>query len=132
MSLSQPDIDKLLYSPRNRNYSERSPENIAWAGGLFEGEGSCSISNLNQARVELTSTDEDVVRKFAAIIGFGAVRKRVRPPYKDCWTWYVQDKYDVIESLELLLPMLGLRRTIKAVEVINRARMKRDYRKEKV
>jgi hypothetical protein len=48
-----------------------SAEEIAWAAGLFEGEG--SITRFGRPgkfdlRVSLNMTDEDVVRRFDAIV----------------------------------------------------------------
>src|SRR4051812_10898075 len=49
---------------------------IAWAAGLFEGEGCLRVNDTYGAkrpRAELVSTDEDVVRRFHAIVGVGNV-----------------------------------------------------------
>jgi len=51
----------------------------AWAAGLFEGEGSVcwlNMSTTNQRRVPnlgLSTTDEDVIRRFHSIVGVGFV-----------------------------------------------------------
>jgi hypothetical protein len=51
---------------------------IAWAAGLFEGEGTIVIAGNNGikgCRIQLAveMVDEDVVRKFARIAGFGSI-----------------------------------------------------------
>jgi hypothetical protein len=132
MTLSPEKIQSLLGPPKARPLIERTELDIAWAAGLFEGEGSCSISNLDQPRVELTSCDEDIVLRFASIIGFGAIttRKRRKDTHKQAWTWYVQEKYNVIEAISLLLPYLGERRKMDAHKVLDKAKSKRDYRRK--
>ena len=97
---------------------------IAWAAGLYEGEGSAMILAAPQCqpRVALNMTDEDVVRRFAAIFGRGNVRryegKNGRLPQ---WQWSVQSGPDVVYVLALLWPHLGERRRERATEVMERA-----------
>jgi hypothetical protein len=45
---------------------------IAWAAGLFEGEGTIT-SSRGRLVARLNNTDEEVVRHFAMIIGLGEV-----------------------------------------------------------
>ena len=95
---------------------------VAWAAGLFEGEGSCCITDGRQPRVQLASTDEDVVRRFVAIVGRGRVRFHERTNgNKDVWHWSVQGRDDVLYVLNLLWPFLGERRRERAYELIERA-----------
>lgn len=97
---------------------------IAWAAGLFEGEG-CFTVSLSQGkyaspRVKLRSTDEDVVRRFHSIMGLGAVREEPyfsrKSGYKTQWEWYARSS-EVIRAIDLLLPWMGERRTQRAKEV---------------
>jgi hypothetical protein len=52
---------------------------IAWAAGLFEGEGSCYGTvrsdryNTRRIRMNLRMTDQDVVERFAKVVGVGSV-----------------------------------------------------------
>lgn len=104
---------------------------IAWAAGLFEGEGSCFIgSGQRQPRVSLQMTDEDAVRRFHAAIGRGNVRayEPVGNQHKATWQWSVQSKDDVLFVLALLWPYLGDRRREAAAEVIERAAKMNDGR----
>lgn len=51
----------------------RTPgEEIAWAAGLFEGEG-CMTRSGSQKVMRLVSTDEDTVRRFWEIVAVGKV-----------------------------------------------------------
>lgn len=100
----------------------RKIEDVAWAAGLFEGEGSCFVgSGQRQPIVSLVMTDEDVVRRFARILGVGNVHSYATPPRKRYWRWSVQSKDDVLVVLGLLFPFLGERRAARAAEVIERA-----------
>jgi hypothetical protein len=99
-------------------------DSIAWAAGLFEGEGSCYLTQAGnrQPRVSLEMTDEDAVRRFQRAIGKGNVRAySSAPPRKNRWQWSVQSKDDVLSVLGLLWPYLGERRLEAATEVIERA-----------
>ncbi len=97
-------------------------DNIAWAAGLFEGEGYCGIRGTQrQPAVTVQMTDEDVVRRFCASVGRGSVRRYHYPPRKVTWQWSVQGASDVLHVLGLLWGHLGERRQERAYEVIERA-----------
>lgn len=98
---------------------------IAWAAGLFEGEGCISIRDRPNtraagpsARLSLTSTDHDVALRFQRIVG----GKLDESPYvrngfahhKPIWTWRIENAPGVIQVLRLLRPYLGERRAAKA------------------
>lgn len=127
MSLTHDEVAELLGEVGR---IERTIEEIAWAAGLFEGEGTCCVVRNGKslrATVELTSTDEDVVRKFHRIMGCGKLTCRDRPPNKPAWKWYAYSAGIVIEVLTVLLPFLGERRTKEAEVVLERARNTRMY-----
>lgn len=47
---------------------------LAWAIGLFEGEGSIVTREYRHSiQLTLYSSDEDIVRRFRKIVGFGKV-----------------------------------------------------------
>lgn len=75
---------------------------LAWAAGLFEGEGCISLRRYKSPKVRrrpmpilrVSSTDEDVLRRFAKIVGHEHVRgpfknggKNWKPSYKLVWKW---------------------------------------------
>ena len=67
-------------------------DDIAWAAGLFEGEGCISVGSKRRPthapRVSLSTTDEDVVRRFAVIVRCGRVSGPHRKgKYKPFWLW---------------------------------------------
>jgi hypothetical protein len=96
-------------------------EEIAWAAGLFEGEGSVTTQD-GAVIVQVKMTDEDVIRRFDSVVGRG----RVYGPYvwhgrdgcvrKPFWTWVARDDA-ASDVLERLLPWLCARR----VRLINEA-----------
>jgi hypothetical protein len=93
---------------------------IAWAAGLFEGEGSIHANSIKKRRylmLNLSSTDEDVVRKFAAVIGCGKVYgpyyEKSKPGKKPRFSWHTKSKADGIQAASLLEPFLCERRLAK-------------------
>jgi hypothetical protein len=85
-------------------------EDIAWAAGLFDGEGSITHTGRDLQAL-LKNTDLELVTRFDAIVGRGRVYGPyvhsgrdgfVRKPY---WMWLAQGDaaHDVIEILALWL-----------------------------
>ncbi len=105
-------------------HKERNPLEVAWAAGLFEGEGCVGIyprpSGKVQIQIRLGMTDQDVVERFASIMGCGSIRKG-QPGTggeKPIYEWCVYEAERVREIVELLRPHLGIRRLAKAEEVL--------------
>jgi hypothetical protein len=100
-------------------------EDIAWAAGLFEGEGYVGVGGTGnrQPRVAITMTDEEPIVRFHRAVERGTLRSY--PPTgsgrKPTWQWSVQGKEDVLHVLGLLWPYLCDRRLEAATEVIERA-----------
>ncbi|MFM9625700.1 hypothetical protein ACKI14_48305, partial [Streptomyces turgidiscabies] len=98
-------------------------EQIAWAAGLFEGEGCITISNqqrgYQQPRLKLTMTDDDVVRRFGEIVEVGqfCIQRFKNPLYKEQLCWYTGKREDVVKVIDMLIPFFGERRKAKALEV---------------
>lgn len=104
------------------------PCDIAWAAGLFEGEGCISLYSQPRKVVEdykklylsMKMTDKDIMERFAEIVG-GSVRKHHTPSmkkgnHKVQWIWTVFNE-EAERVAMLLLPFLGERRTSKFWEV---------------
>lgn len=103
---------------------------IAWAAGLFEGEGCISVqragikSKYNQVRLLLSSTDKDVIDRFGSYFGGNITvkdRSKNLLSRKPLWEWSLGGRKDVARVLGLIGPYLGERRTAKmadAYEVI--------------
>jgi hypothetical protein len=109
-----------------------SSEEIAWAAGLFEGEGCVYISKrltvgkLERATVSLvvSSTDLDVLERFFAVVNCGKILHESgswsgkQPHWKDTYEWRTAKRDEVKELLYQFLPWLGSRRTEKAEEAL--------------
>jgi hypothetical protein len=92
-------------------------EEIAWAAGLFEGEGCLTTSGERQVML-LNSTDEDTPRRFVEIVGAGKVYVPYprTPPTEAVWIW-VAYGLDAILTVLLLGPWFGDRRRARAKEL---------------
>src|SRR3990167_8245729 len=98
-----------------------SRENIAWAAGLFEGEGSIYATPEEKIALQIVMTDEDVLRKFHFIIGCGAFYgpyTREYKFYKPYWTWSCSGSEKCQAILAALWCYLGVRRQEKARQAI--------------
>lgn len=111
-----------------------APE-VAWAAGLFEGEGTAFVSGGGQ-RLAIEMTDYDVLLRFQRTVGCGSLAARAPRPsaqahHKQVWVWQVAHKMDVILVGELLLPYLGRRRTEAVERVLEAARARRTLRRRR-
>ena len=104
-------------------------EDIAWAAGLFEGEGCITDTdtrNPNNPLLQMTMTDEDVMKRFIKIVGYGNLTEvnRLAPSQKEYWKpqfkWAVRKKKEVKRMLLMFLPYLGERRACKALDALDK------------
>lgn len=98
-------------------------ENISWFAGLFKGEGSVSINRDKTARavMQITMTDEDVIRKAHNIIGVGNVtgpHGPYRPNEKATWSWRVSRFEESQAVMAAIYQFLGSRRRARIKEVL--------------
>ena len=105
---------------------------IAWAVGLFEGEGCIGIWKTQKdhvlplIRLTVAMTDRDVVERFCRIVECGRVspEKTLRQPTKSgrprkpVHVWQISNRADVERLLLAFRPWLGARRSAKADEVL--------------
>jgi hypothetical protein len=93
---------------------------MAWAAGLFEGEGSIWFDRKT-VRMGLNTTDEDVIKKFHEIVGVGSVigpfHKNIN--HKPFFRWNIAKRIDVANLLHQFIPYLMSRRRAKAQEALN-------------
>lgn len=91
---------------------------LAWAAGLFEGEGTVTPKrgkgSAHRYQAAIIMTDEDVLRRFASIVGIG----RFYGPYQPTnpralpiWRWMTTKHAEIQALFELIGPWLGERRT---------------------
>lgn len=100
-----------------------SRENLAWAAGLFEGEGTFSTRLSGKvdrgliAKVKMS--DEDAVRRFYKIIRVGNVTGPYTiPKKKPVWIWQTGSFEGVQLTIALLWEWLCSRRRSRAKELL--------------
>jgi hypothetical protein len=102
--------------------------NVAWAAGLFEGEGSImhgsylrpTGSVATRRRLSMESSDEDVMRRFTAIVGAGSIHEVPgrKSHHKLMFKWETARWADIERILQSFMPYLGERRAEKARELL--------------
>ena len=100
---------------------------LAWAAGLFEGEGCVFSAGQNKYGYQYTAlavnmTDEDSVRRFAAAVGVGNVRGPILKTSafvnKPVWEWRIANFEQVQAVIAMLWFGLGTRRRARATELL--------------
>ena len=99
------------------------PTQLAWAVGLFEGEGCITFRDKAHKKpyLKMSMTDFDVIRKFHKLIGRGNldyIPKR-KAHWQDQLQWRMGGKQNVRYVLGLFLPHLGDRRAHKALDILD-------------
>jgi hypothetical protein len=93
-------------------------EQLAWAAGLFEGEGWFTRSS-GYPLAAIRSTDRDVIERFRDVMGRGTVDPRNKGPgNKVQWHWQTQGHVNVSRFGELIGPWLGERRRRQLAAVL--------------
>src|SRR5215831_1091860 len=110
-------------------------EDIAWAVGLYEGEGSASVNNRDRTPVvNLSTTDLDTIERFHRIVGVGRIGTYRPPlPRKPLYQWSVTKSDEIIQVLNLFIDSgyLGSRRLEQANKVLVRAREIKPHRNKR-
>lgn len=95
---------------------------VAWAAGIFEGEGTITWSN--GPRLCLYNSDLWVVEKFLKVVGIGRIYGPYEPYHPDHWQrkpryfWQVGGWKKCQYILDLFWPGLSPRRRQRADEVL--------------
>jgi hypothetical protein len=90
-------------------------EQIAWAAGLFDGEGSIHVRH-NGVSLQLGMTDRDLIERFRSVVGAGGICTRTHLRTKPLHTWHLGKRAEVQRVLNDLLPWFGERRGERAQE----------------
>lgn len=95
------------------------PEEVAWAAGIFEGEG-CITKCGRSVQLRVKMTDCDVIDHLTIVFPQGRRYEEGRDHLgqKRCYLWCVSKRYDVAVVLSELLPWLGPRRRERAAELM--------------
>ncbi len=94
---------------------------LAWAAGLFEGEGCFAFKkdSAPRALAQIQMTDEDAVRRFHQAVGIGSVSgPRSYGDRRPSWVWNVQSNEEFQAIVAMLWYGLGQRRREKAREIL--------------
>jgi hypothetical protein len=109
---------------------------LAWASGLFDGEGCISIgrnrgSLMAYPNMTMAMQDQDAVLRFHAAVGVGTVG--VRPPHgtnqRALYTWRADSFENTQAVIALLWYGLNARRKARAREVLTLARESQSLRR---
>jgi hypothetical protein len=108
--------------PSSKGYKrDYQQENLAWAAGLFEGEGCLTTHGKNMTAL-INSTDKDVIERFHSVIGFGSIngpyQSKVKASYKPYWRWRCGSFEHVQATIGLLWKHLGERRKQRAMDLL--------------
>lgn len=100
-------------------------EDLAWAAGLFEGEGFVGPHDYRKHRpawmMAVVMTDEDVVRRFHRIVGVGTVCGPAKPRaegHLPTWRWQVASRKYIYALCVALWPFMGRRRQERMTQAI--------------
>jgi hypothetical protein len=115
-----------------RKSSDVSPEEIAWAAGLFEGEGSFTMQRSPRTRADgsqviykapkacMEMTDGDTVRAFYDVVGVGYVTGPLPARglgSKERWFWEAAGFTRFTIVVNLLSPWLQSRRLKQIADI---------------
>lgn len=89
---------------------------------MLEGEGCFTINKMKKSgkvylkpRVQMNSTDHDVILRIQAVTGVGTIMGptpyATHPNWKPRSTWVVQKQADAIALMEAVLPLMCERRS---------------------
>lgn len=92
---------------------------LAWAAGLFDGEGTIYSAN-GRIRVSVHMTDLDILESFKTNFG-GNIHEQAKQKehHKISWRWSLQASEKATNFLKQILPFLHSRRTKRAQEAID-------------
>jgi hypothetical protein len=104
---------------------------LAWAAGLFDGEGTIYSAN-GRVRASVHMTDLDVLETFHSNFG-GAIHKckKQKEHHKESWRWSLQASSEAVNFLKKILPFLHNRRTKRAKEAIEYYNIVEQQQKDK-
>ena len=100
---------------------------IAWAAGVYEGEGSLVRDKRKRATYNLTikMTDLDILQRFQSVFNLGSIRpvatphQLSNPHWKPAWVYLVSNRPAISKILTAMLPYLGIRRGYSALNCLD-------------
>src|SRR5438128_9930242 len=93
---------------------------LAWAAGLFEGEGCITFDKRDaRAYARVKMCDQEPLQRFAQIIQVGKLYGPYTPKitrHSDYFVWFARNK-EAFAAIALLAPWLSKRRLARLAEV---------------
>lgn len=131
MDLTQ--VAKLLLQVGQGDFQGLPGVDLAWAAGIFEGEGTIVIHPRKNGKgdeyfaviLAVAMTDEDVVRRFHEVVGVGKFYgpylrdTKEGNPKKPLFKWTTAAYEPARIVLEALMPFLGVRRKEQARKALS-------------
>jgi hypothetical protein len=95
-----------------------SDTDIAWAAGLFDGEGSTSVlkaqrDKYSYIRMSIAQKHPEVLEKFLSIVGVGKIYKANT---RNIYSWDCYKQIDVPSVLNMLWPYLSIIKKEQAIK----------------
>ncbi len=122
-------FESMLLNSNALNNDSKQREKLAWAAGLFDGEGSTGTYqqsvkeklksgetkkyDYQSVQMGIAQTDTRVLKRFQEAIGVGVIcgpyseGRDGNPKRKGCYAWKVSGVERVRKTLELIWPWLG-------------------------
>lgn len=109
--------------------STSSDAQVAWAAGIFEGEGCVYVlrrrGRADRVVLAVAMTDLDVIERLRDVFGCGSISsERRRDGRKPIYRWNTSARGDVERVLALITPWLMSRRQARIAEAV--AEVERD------
>jgi hypothetical protein len=86
-----------------------------------------NYGTTHQAVLEIVTSDLDVLERFISIVGAGSDprpynkgAKGTLPHHKQCYSWCCTNRVEVRRILSLFMPYLGMRRMMRAKELLEK------------
>jgi hypothetical protein len=108
---------------------------IAWAVGLYEGEGTACLNNKQNVQVAIGMVDREPIERFHQIVGYGRIEIQYQGhSYRRVqYRWVTTKSDEVIQVLDMLIDSgyLSSRRLEQAQKVLERAKEVKPHRNKK-
>lgn len=94
---------------------------VAWAAGLFDGEGTTSVlaakrDKWEYPRMSMAQKNPEVLERFQAVVGGRIYKSNTREIYN----WNLYKREDVENALNILWPFLSNQKKEQALKVMDR------------
>lgn len=111
----EPDEQSLIEIERDRQFSFEV--RLAWATGIFEGEGCIATDSEGPgSTLRVSNTDPSILFRVQDLLG-GKVYGPYSTPHKPVYQWRIENQKAICQAMFLMWPHLSCRRKEKAKEL---------------